>query len=458
MKPSNVAIKPQSDVDIIPRKIKLAWSCGAFGVYFMSNVVAGFALIYMVSVLKIEPAIAGVVIFIPKIFDAVTDPIIGRWSDRIKVQASRRRPFMFWGAILSSVSFAMVFTTPLFENSAVTIAYIFSALMLFSIGYTLYNIPYLAMPAEMTDDYHERTSIHGYRAVSFNISGLLIGMGVPLVLEKLGKETWEAYAAIGVGGGVLIFMSMIISWAGTKNARFSTASLDNPPIFEELEHVFKNEHYLRLLLVKFCQLFGVASTIAALTFFVIYVMQRGFDVLAIYFTAFGLSAIVSVPILVKLSRSIGKSATYIIAASCYVIVVISWMLAQPNDPVWMIALRGLIIGIGGTGNVIMAMSMLTDIINYDSKIHGERREGIFTAFYSFVEKFTFAFGPLIVGVALSIAGFDANRPKEELQSPEVRQALLMGMSYIPAVMGIISIWLLRGYKLKESDLNPISSE
>ena len=134
------------------------------------------------------------------------------------------------------------------------------------------------------------------------------------------------------------------------------------------------------------------------------------------------------------------------------------MLAQPNDPVWMIALRGLIIGIGGTGNVIMAMSMLTDIINYDSKIHGERREGIFTAFYSFVEKFTFAFGPLIVGVALSIAGFDANRPKEELQSPEVRQALLMGMSYIPAVMGIISIWLLRGYKLKESDLNPISSE
>ena len=100
----------------------------------------------------------------------------------------------------------------------------------------------------------------------------------------------------------------------------------------------------------------------------------------------------------------------------------------------------------------MAMSMLTDIINHDSRIHGIRREGIFVAFYSFIEKFTFAFGPLVVGIALSVAGFDKNLPVDTLQSPQVRHAILLGMSYIPAVMGLASIWLLSGYKLTEADL------
>ena len=106
---------------------------------------------------------------------------------------------------------------------------------------------------------------------------------------------------------------------------------------------------------------------------------------------------------------------------------------------------------------MMAMSMLTDIINYDSRLHDVRREGIFTAFYSFVEKFTFAFGPLIVGVALSIAGFDKTLPADAIQSSQVRQAILLGMAYIPAVMGLLSIWLLSGYKLTEADLTSVEA-
>ena len=96
--------------------------------------------------------------------------------------------------------------------------------------------------------------------------------------------------------------------------------------------------------------------------------------------------------------------------------------------------------------------MLTDIINYDSNLSNVRREGVFTAFYTFTEKLTFAFGPLIVGVALKTAGFDADLPIAELQTPAVRQALLIGISYVPATFGILSIILLLGYKLKQEDL------
>ena len=149
-----------NDVEnIIPQRIKMLWSAGALGVAFMMNTVAGFVLVYMVTVLKIEPALAGFIAFFPKIFDAFTDPLVGGWSDRLAVKGSRRRPFLLWGAILSSLSFFMVFATPIFENQIFSVIFIFTSLMIFSFGYTLFNIPYLAMPAEMTDDYHERTSV-----------------------------------------------------------------------------------------------------------------------------------------------------------------------------------------------------------------------------------------------------------------------------------------------------------
>ena len=100
---SNSAIKN----DIIPPRTKFLWSSGALGVYFMMNTVAGFVLVYMVTILKIEPALAGFIAFFPKIFDAFTDPLVGGWSDRLKAKGSRRRPFLIFGAILSSLSFSV---------------------------------------------------------------------------------------------------------------------------------------------------------------------------------------------------------------------------------------------------------------------------------------------------------------------------------------------------------------
>lgn len=94
---NTISAEAPSPQDIVPRHIKVMWSSGAMGVYFMMNTVAGFALLYMVTVLKIEPAIAGLTVFIPKIFDAFTDPIIGGWSDRLAAKGSRTAPISIVG-------------------------------------------------------------------------------------------------------------------------------------------------------------------------------------------------------------------------------------------------------------------------------------------------------------------------------------------------------------------------
>lgn len=437
----------------IPRTIKLSWGTGALGVAVLMNSVAFLALYYMVGVLKIEPALAGALIFLTKIFDVITDPIVGGWSDRIKSASSRRRPFLLVGAFVSSISFVMIFTTPMFENQTFTAAYIFTVMLVYTLGYTLFNVPYISMPAEMTNDYHERSSVHGYRMVFISIGGILAGAVAPAVLEMLGRNSWSAYATIGVAGGVIIFISMMIAWAGTSKARFTTAPPESPKLLKELGHVFSNRHFIRLLAVKASQLLGAASMQAAVVFFVLNVLQRDFAILSAYGLTIGLVSLVAAPAMVALSRKIGKRAAYIVAALTNVTVVISWVVAGPEEPVWAFLLRGGLIAFAVAGNVIMAMSMLTDIINHAAQSTGVRREGVYTSFYSFVEKFTFAFGPLIVGVALSLAGFDEQLPAEQMQTPAIRQALLLGMAYIPAAMGLLAVALLWGYRLREEDLN-----
>ncbi|MEM7568448.1 MAG: MFS transporter [Pseudomonadota bacterium] len=437
--------------DEIPFGLKFYWSIGASGVAFMMNVVAGFAFFYMISVLQISPVVAGAVVFVPKIFDAFTDPIVGSWSDRLKTGKSRRRPFLLAGAILSSLSFLMVFTTPIFGHEYLTVGYIFTALMLFSFGYTLFNIPYLAMPAEMTSSYHERSSIHSFRMISLSTAGIL-GSAIPLILEELGRTSWTAYAIVGVCGAIFIFVTLMATWAGTANAKFTQATTETPQLLKEVRAVFSNPHFMRLIGIKFCQLLGTASVIAAFKFFVLSVMQRDFAVLTYYFLLSAIISMIASPIMVRVSKVIGKNWTYVVAAVCNIAAVGSWVLAVPGEPLWAILCRGGLLAIAISGNVVMAMSMLTDIINYDAKQNGIRREGVFTSFYTFVEKFTFAFGPLIVGIALSAAGFDKTLPAEEQTGEDVRQALLLGMSYIPAGLGIFAVILLAGYKLKEEDV------
>ncbi len=310
----------------------------------------------------------------------------------------------------------------------------------------------MAMPAEMTDSYHERSSIHGYRIWFFAIGQLLAMSGAKAALEWLGKNEWSSYAWIGTGCGIIVFVSMISCFFGTRDARQTQGGAAVQGFRADIAAIATNPHFIRLIGVKFLQLLGIASAGAAMLFFVVNSLQLRLDVFAIFGVVVTLSTIIATPYLVRLSRRLGKAETYRIAATCFALYALSWILAQPGEPIWALCLRAGIVGISASGNILLAMSMLTDIINYDARVTGVRREGAYAAFYSFIEKLTAALGPLIVGVALSSAGFDKSLPADALQSPAVRQALLLGIAYIPAATAILSILLLRGYRLNEAEL------
>lgn len=441
----------------LPVSLKLGWAVGAFGISLLMNGIAGVLLLFAVSMLGIDPWLAGVIITVSKLFDAVTDPVVGLWSDRLRSPRGRRRPFLTWGAVMSAASFVMIFTTPQFANQYATAAYLFFALCLYAFGYTLFNIPYMAMPAEMTDNYHERSSIHAYRMVFVALGGMVAGAGVKFALDVLGSTEKSSWAIVGVACGVLIFISLMTAYLSTARARF-TEPAENAgtgtfaQLVQEFGAVSGNRHFLRLIGVKFAQLMGVQTTGAAMAYFFVQYLQQSFSVLALFSLVVTASTIISSPLLVAFSRSYGKKAAYYVAAVVNIAYALSWTFSGPDDPVALVLARGLLVGVAFSGNVIMAMSMLTDIINEDATRTGVRREGAFTALYSFVEKLTGAFGPLIVGLALSYVGFNKDLPFDVPQGDNANTALLLAVSWLPAIFYTIAVVLLSGYKLSEADI------
>ena len=437
---------------MISQRIRVCWGTGALGVALLMNAIGVLALFYMVNVLGIAPALAGSLIFLTKLLDVISDPVVGSWSDRIKSPRGRRRPFLLAGAFVSTCSFILIFTTPIFAQQWLTAAYIFAALAVYTFGYTLFNVPYMAMPAEMTESYHERSAIHGYRMV-FIASGIFLATSVPpLLQERLGPYNWITYSIVGAGGGAIILASMLTTYFGTAGARFTDAGVERINVFRQFSPIRRNPHFLLLIAVKAAQLVGIAASQATILFFVQHYLQMPLAILFWYGVVFTAMSIVGTPILVAISKRIGKRETYFLAALCYVIAVSSWMLAGPGEPLPAILARAAIIAIAGSGNIVMAMSMLTDTIEYDARRTGIRREGVYTAVYSFVEKFTFALGPLIIGLALQFAGFDRDLPDDALQTPEVGRALLLGMSYIPTAMGLTAMFILSRYRLTRAQL------
>lgn len=440
----------------VAKSIKISWGAGALGVSVLMNAVTLLILFYMVGVLKIEPALAGTLIFVTKMFDVVSDPVVGLFSDRFSSRIGRRRPFLIPGAIISSLAFMMIFATPQFENQVFISAYIFAALIIYTLGYTLFNVPYMAMPAEMTDDYHERSSIHAYRVVFVTSGSFVAGSIAPWVLEQLGRTEWNSYLVVGLGGGAIIFISMLITFFGTKNARYTASGVSVHRIRNEWQAISRNGFFFRLIGVKACQLIGVSSSAAALFFLVTDVLKLELSAVSYYYAAMTLASIIAAPIIVKISKIYGKRNTYVVIGVCYVLVSASWHFTAVGEPLIYILIRGFATGVALSGNILLAMSMLTDTIDYDARRTGVRREGAYTSLYSFTEKATFAFGPLLVGVAMSLAGFQRDISSDQVQPEAVTTALLIGTAYVPAGMGVLAILILLSYKLDQKVLSEVS--
>jgi GPH family glycoside/pentoside/hexuronide:cation symporter len=433
----------------------LGWAIGTLGVSALLNTYNVAALFFMVTVLQIDPLIAGALITGSKLYDAVTDPLMGAISDRTRSRWGRRRPWLLIGGIGCGVSFAVFFAITPGGEAIARYWTVGACLVLLSTAYTIFNVPYLAMPAEMVDDYHERSVMMSYRVFLISI-GTFIGVaGAPALVawfqDALGYAPSIAYRNMGMIIGSVIALSMVASFFGTRRAGFTEHVPPTTPFTQRLRLLFANRPFLLYLGIKLTGLFSLASIMATQFFFAVYILQYSVGVVAVFGTAQLAGQVLSIPAWLAMARRWGKTRILILSSFAMVVMAATWLLSGPGEPLWLYAGRGVLIGIASAGTLLGTQAILPDLMEYDFRRTGLRREGAFAGMASFIEKTAGALSGVVIGGFLSYMQFDKTLPAGE-QPESALFGIMVCTALIPMAMYGIKLVLLWFYDLNAEKL------
>lgn len=432
-------------------RLSMGFGVGALGMAIVLNTPAGILAPFMTNYLGVGASTVAALFLLSKLYDMVTDPLMGVLSDRTSTRWGRRRPYLFLGGIVSSIGFAMLFNPPVFENETLLIAYMLGSLLLLYSGYTVFNIPYLAMPAEMTQNYNGRTSLMTYRMMFVNVGGLLASGSFAFV-QWLGSDR-EAHGIVGLSFAVVIVLATTACFLGTAGAKQTVRPTVRVPFKQQLRTALENRPFLLLIGAKFCQLIGFTSVGATGVYFKVVILELDYQITSAYLIATTAAVLVALPIWNRIAKSQGKLRVYITCAACYAVITLTWLFATADDPLYHIFVRGVISGIFGAGVLVMGPSLLPDTIEYDYLRTGLRREGVIAAFYTTIEKLSFAIGPSIILFFLGWFGYEAGTQGLQVEQPESAiTAIYLGAAVVPAVLYVISIGFLLKYDLSREKL------
>lgn len=444
--------------DDAPQKLKLstelAWASGSFATGALFNGMALFALFFMTNFLGIPPAIAGTIILVTRVYDGIIDPVIGAVSDRTNHRWGPRRIYLLIGSISLGASFALFFNQPVVDGtSAIIITTLI--LMLYSTAYSVFTIPYLAMPPEIAPSYDGRTRLMSFR-VFFLMAGVIGGsVGAPLLIKLSGGDL-AGYQNMGLILGALAVILCLVVFFGAAylpskprpipEKSESTLKLLASP-FVDSARVFANAPFRVLTLVKLCQLAVLSTVLACTPYFFGFVLKMGPEQIGQYFFFFGVSGILSIPLFRMIIARFGKRESYIVLIILYGLGLASWYLWAPGEPEYLFTVRAIFIGICSTGTLLCALSMLPDTMEYDRLQSKQSREGIMSGVFTFVENVAGALGPFIIGLLLQANGLIPGTDPDIQQPEAVLNAVQLGVSIVPAIFCLIAIPLLMTYRL-----------
>jgi GPH family glycoside/pentoside/hexuronide:cation symporter len=417
----------------------LSYSPSVVGLSGPLFIVQFYFLNFATDVLLLAPLSVGLLFAAGRVWDAVSDPIVGTLSDRTRTSLGRRRPWMLAGIPLLMVSFVMIWSPPEFESFGM---YVWTAVALFSFytSYTMYSVPHSALGAELTTDYHERNLIFGANSAAFTFGMLLAFGGMQYVMNA--EDSRLAASRIGFGvAAVLPFILLVppvrLREKAEYQGRGATSSLG------AMRDVLANPHARLLLTVQFCQLAGSGVLGLMAPYLMRYVVKRP-DLVGVMPGIFVVFTIFSIPIWVRITRHVGKKNAWIagLFGSGFSFGMI--LLVGEGDLVLLgtlLCFAGFFAGCG----MMVGNSILADVIDWDELQTGERKEGAYSAAWGFAIKSATAIIIVLVSIALQFSDFEANQAQSEATIWMLR--ILNGG--LPLVMYTIAGFLFMQFGLDE---------
>ncbi len=443
--------KAISDQDKLPITLAVGWSLGSLAMSVMYQATSVLVLRYLVSFIGIPAFLAGLLIGASKVFDAIIDPLIGIASDRTQTRIGRRRPYLLIGGIASAISFWLLFHVPIIETMHLRVAAVELTLLLTAAGYSLFNIPYLAMPPEMTSTSEQRTSLTSYRIVAVSIGTIVAAVVGPIVIDA-GGGGLRGHRLMADLVSVVVFVAAMACFLTTARAPFRNRGVKSGHTFrEQFRLAVQNTPFVVLMGVKLILQIGSAVSGGIMPFLFVEVMNSTYSVMAQFFLVSSSFMILSQPLWVAVCRRFGKRPVFFVITPISSVVLSTWLLAGPHEPHWAIFARAVLGGIFGGGSFLITQSLLPDTIEWDYRKTGLRREGVFAGVYTTIEKVAYALGPATAGIILGSFGYIASTGGHVTQPASAITGVYICLIF-PIVCSMLTLALFTQYRLTETML------
>jgi GPH family glycoside/pentoside/hexuronide:cation symporter len=417
-------------------RTKLLFSTGDLSTSIPLAILMFFQLYFLTDIAGLRPDLAGYAVGLPRIWDAINDPLFGLVSDRIRTRWGRRRVLLLFGSVPLGLSFTLMWLVPDLGQPGLAFYYAL-VFIIFDTAFTVVHVGYNALTPEMTSDYDERSSLNGFRMV-FSIAGTLGAIILATVLGWYLEDSQTLFTVLGIGLGLISMIPPLIVFRITSER--SADELPDPiPVRTALKQTLTNKPF-RMVMGLYLLSWTTASILAAvLVYYANYYL--GVPEQANYFVLVAQgSAILFIPLWVWISQKLDKRRAFMLGSLTWILVLMG-IYALPSDQLILTYALAALSGSGIATAYVLPWSMIPDVVEHDQVRSGQRREGSFYAFASFFQKLATGAALWGMGMALSLTGYatpttDAPLP---VQPPEAVHAIRLFVGPIPTILLILAV-------------------
>lgn len=457
----------------IPLVQKLAFGSG----HLVNNLLPGSLGVFsffLLTAFGMDPFLAGLLGGLPRFFDAITDPIMGYISDNTTSRWGRRRPYIFFGAILSGLLFMILWQLNPENSQMYNFWYFLLISLVYMIGNTMFSTPLIGMGYEMSSDYNERTRLMAFAQFVGQFAWMIVPwfwviMATPELFESQAHGVRALSVFVGltcIFFGVMpaIFCKEIDQTNLTNRAELSLKNIYSnfKGLLKSMSQIFKNKPFVKLCGATFLVFNGFQMVASFSYFIIVFYLFKGdygaagswpawFSTISAAITAF-----VVIPIIAMIANKWGKRKAFVISTGISIVgYALKWWGFNP-DNVWLIfmPIPLMVFGIGGL--FMLMMSMTADVCDLDELENGmPRKEGAFGAIYWWMVKLGQGVALVLGGLVLKLVGFDQNAA---VQTADTLVKLRIADILIPAITAGIAILVMWDYDLSEERAQSIKAE
>jgi glycoside/pentoside/hexuronide:cation symporter, GPH family len=452
------------------RRTVAGYAAGSVGTGGFGTLPGLVLLVYLTDALAVPAAVAGLIVTGAKVWDVLVDPFVGYGSDRDLARTGSRRRFMTIGALALPALFALTFAVPATAGPTAAAIWVLVAFLLAATAFSMFQVPYIALPAELGLTYDGRTRLIAWRVAALATAILLFGAGGPALRGD--GDSLPGYLLMGVVCGVLLGAGMLVTAriaprrVATSGPAAGAAPAAVGPtaarawvtaVREAVDAVRRSRPFRTLLAAFVLQAVATGLMLAGAAYVARHVLHDEAAV-SLLFAALIAPALACMPLWTRLARRDGKERGFVVATVLFAVATLGMVPLAWAPGAWVYVPTALA-GVAYAGMQVLPLAMLPDVIAHDARTHGEGHGGTFSGVWTAGETSGMALGPAVLSVVLSVTGYVSTRAGEMADQPtRAVDGIALSFSVVPALLVLVSLVPLVRYGLRKKDVDGTATE